>query len=256
MLPGISWVSGASTSTNAITPVMAPAVCRMMAPIASANRPSMVRYSPPPKTARATPGSPSDTGAWLCRMAAPMKNDGNVTHSPITNTSAANTTTLAASIGIRRGTASSDALITPVEYSLVITSTPSTQMVSCPNSSPEPRIVLTGSATIWACWLGSDLSHCSTVSQVNSAVNPSVSTMSKPSDQTVDRTDRILVHSASSRWPKPGRPAASPAAVACGPAADADAVTWHSLRPWRPLRPGRPGPAGARRTRRYRRSVP
>src|ERR1019366_5756266 len=77
-------------------------------------------------------------------MAWPMKNEGKLTHSPTTSTSAVKTTALAPSMGNRRGTASSEALITPVEYSLVSTRTPRTQTASCPNSSPEPRIVLTG----------------------------------------------------------------------------------------------------------------
>jgi hypothetical protein len=34
-----------------------------MAPSASENSPSIARYSPPPMTARSTPGSPSATGA-------------------------------------------------------------------------------------------------------------------------------------------------------------------------------------------------
>src|ERR1022692_201457 len=250
MLPGISWVSGASTSTNAITPVMAPAVCRTRAPIASAKRPSMVRYSPPPNTARATPGSPSDTGTWLCSIAAPRKNDGNVTHSLITNTTAAKTAALAASMGIRLGTASSDALITPVEYSLEITSTPSTQMVSCPNSSPEPRIWLTGSAATWARWLAPDLSHPSTVSQVNRPVNPSVTITSRVSDQTVDRTDRIFVHSASIRWPNPGPLAGCPGGAAGWRDTEGGAVICRS----RQLLPA--DPRRGCRTRRYRPSAP
>ena len=139
-------------------------------------------------------------------MAAPRKNDGNVTIQPTISTSTAKTSALAASIGVRRGTASSDARMTPVEYSLVMTSTPRTQMVSWPNSSPDPRIVLTGSALICARDAAPLLSHCRMVSQVNRPVKPKVTTTSRTSDQTVERTDRIFVHSDSSRRPNPAAP--------------------------------------------------
>src|SRR6266536_1082999 len=200
-LPGSSWASGARTRTNPITPVIPAAVCRTRPPMASANRPSTARYSPLPITARSTPGSPSATGAFPCRMAAPMKNDGNATSSPTTKTSTAKTTDLAASIGTRCGTASRLARIMPVAYSLAITRTPRTQIASWLSWKPEPRIVLTGSAMSWRCWLGSALLHCDTVSQVSSAVKPRVSTTSSPSEATVERTERIFVHSDSSSRP-------------------------------------------------------
>ena len=38
--------------------------------------------------------------------------------------------------------------MTPVEYSLVITSTPSTQIVSWPNCRPAPRMPFVGSSLI------------------------------------------------------------------------------------------------------------
>ena len=77
----------------------------------------------------------------------PRKNEPKARISPTTRISAAKTTPLAISIGIRRGTASSDARITPVEYSVVMTSTPRTQIASWPRPNP-PRMVLTGSAMI------------------------------------------------------------------------------------------------------------
>jgi hypothetical protein len=131
-----------------------------------------------------------------------MKNDGNATSSPTTKTNTAKTTALAASIGTRRGTASRLARIMPVAYSPVITSTPRTQMVSWLSWKPEPRIVLTGSAMSWRCWLGSALSHCDTVSQMISVVKPRVSTTSSPNEAAVERTERSLVHSDSSSRPK------------------------------------------------------
>ena len=139
--PGSSCASGASTSTKAMTPVMAPAVCRTRAPIASANRPSIIRYRPAPNRARTTPLSPRLTGALLCTIGAAMKNAPKATTSPITKITAAKTRALAASMGVRFGAASSEARIMPVEYSLVITMAPRTQIASWPRTKPEPRML-------------------------------------------------------------------------------------------------------------------
>src|SRR5690349_22043386 len=171
---GISCASGASTSTNPITAVIAPAVCRMSPATAIANRPSTARYRPPPATARSTPGSLIDTGTLLFRMAEPTKNEAKQTISPMTSTTAVKATILAASIGHRLGTASSDARIIPVEYSLESTSTPSTQMVSWPNPRPTPRIEATGSLVTCARVAASVLAQPATVSAVISTVNPIV----------------------------------------------------------------------------------
>ena len=55
---------------------MAPAVCRMMAAIPSANSPSTVRKRPPPTTARSTSGCDSDAvGAEPDKSAWPRKNE-------------------------------------------------------------------------------------------------------------------------------------------------------------------------------------
>ncbi len=62
--------------------------------------------------------------------ALPMKNERNETISPMTKMSVAKTAHLAASIGSLFGTASSEARMTPVEYSVVIVNAPSTQMAS------------------------------------------------------------------------------------------------------------------------------
>ncbi len=160
-------------------------------------------------TARATPESLSDTGAWLCSIAEPMKNELKVTISATTRISTANTTALAASIGSRFGTASREARITPVEYSVAISSTPSTAIASWPRPVPAPSMKLTGSAMIVAlrCAARGPV-QLSTVSQVNSAVKPMVTTTKTMSVQIVERTERIFVHSLSSRWPKPARWAA------------------------------------------------
>ena len=83
---------------------MAPALCRTRPPIASANRPSTVRYRPAPITDLVTPGSLSDTVTTGCAMALPMKNEQNEVISATTKISTANTTALAASRTlIRRG---------------------------------------------------------------------------------------------------------------------------------------------------------
>src|SRR5271166_5769181 len=107
---------------------MAPALWRMREPIASANRPSTVRYRPAPTTALVTPGWLSETSTTGWTTALPRKNDTKDTTSAITKTSAANTTHFAASTGSLLGTASREARITPVEYSVVIVSAPSTQI--------------------------------------------------------------------------------------------------------------------------------
>jgi len=58
---------------------------------------------------------------------------------PATNATAAKTAAFAASIGVRRGTASTLARIIPVEYSLVITIAPSTQTGICAMLSATAR---------------------------------------------------------------------------------------------------------------------
>src|SRR5580704_17245113 len=123
-----------------------------------------------------------------------MKNEPNEMISPSTNSSTANTTHLAVSIHSRRGTASSEARMTPVEYSVVITSTPSTQSVSWPRPSPAPRMKPTGSvATDTSRDAACGPLQSDAVSDVNSVVKPRVITTKMISVQNVDRTERILV---------------------------------------------------------------
>ena len=128
------------------------------------------------------------------------------------------TTIFAASIGQRRGTASSEARITPVEYSVAISSTPRTAMVSWPRPMPAPKMKPTGSATIVASLAGArGPVQCDTDSQLSRAVRPTVMITNSISVQTVDRTDRILVHSASMRRPKPAGPPRRAGAVSRWP---------------------------------------
>jgi hypothetical protein len=68
-----------STNTTPMIVEMAPAVCRIIVPIASASSPSTVRYSPAPATARVTPEPLNDTGTWAWRMAEPTKNEQKAT---------------------------------------------------------------------------------------------------------------------------------------------------------------------------------
>ena len=133
-------------------------------------------------------------------MADPRKNELKVTISATTRIRAANTTALAVSIGIRLGTASREARITPVEYSVEISSAPSTAIASWPRPVPAPRMKFTGSATIVASRVAArGPFQLATVSQVNSAVKPTVTTTKTISVQIVERTERIFVHSRSSR---------------------------------------------------------
>ncbi|OLE26169.1 MAG: hypothetical protein AUG49_08825 [Catenulispora sp. 13_1_20CM_3_70_7] len=113
-----------------MTAMIAPAVCRMIAPTARANSPSIIRYKPTPIRARRTPWSPRLTRTLLRRIGAPIAKAPKETISPMTNVTAAKTSPLAASIGVRFGTASNDARIMPVEYSEAITMMPRTQMAT------------------------------------------------------------------------------------------------------------------------------
>ena len=73
-----------------------------------------------------------------------------------------------------------------------------------PGPSPAPRMKFTGSAMIVALRVAArGPVQLATVSQVNSAVKPMVTTTKMISVQTVERTERIFVHSLSSSRPKP-----------------------------------------------------
>ena len=73
MVPGMRDTSGGTTMTRAMTMEMPPAVCLISPPMASANSPSTVRYKIAPMTALVTPGWPSVTEMWLCRIAVVRK---------------------------------------------------------------------------------------------------------------------------------------------------------------------------------------
>src|ERR1700722_12808219 len=199
IVPGISETSGGTTSTSAITAEMAPAVCRISPPIASENRPSTVRYKTPPMHARVMPGCDSVIDTWLRMNAVVMKKTANTVIALTTRSSTANTIALAASIGSLRGTASSEARIAPVEYSLLITITPSTQMASWPRPNPAPNSTAVGSSSslTWLGWLPG-LFQVLLMTIMISALKPIATIMNASSDQSLERTERILVHSALS----------------------------------------------------------
>ncbi len=117
---------------------MAAAGCRSKAPAATLSTARAIRYSPPPATARATPGSPSAAwGAWPLMRAWPTKNAAKQVTSPTTNVTTAKTSDLAASTRPRFGTAIRLVRIIPEAYSELTQSTPSTAMATWAMSIPD-----------------------------------------------------------------------------------------------------------------------
>src|SRR5580698_8838667 len=106
---------------------------------------------------------------------------------------AAKTTILAAIMGTLRGTASRDARITPVEYSVEMTSTPSTQMASWPKLTPAARMTPAGSTVSVARRPGGSVFHEWLKTSVSAKVSPMVTTTKATRHHTVERTDRIFV---------------------------------------------------------------
>src|SRR5579862_4427717 len=150
--------------------------------------------------ARVTPGWLRVIDTWLRRIAVLMKNTANTVTALATKAMAANTAALAASIGSRFGTASSDARIAPVEYSLLITITPRTQRASWPRPNPAPKISAVGLVTsvTWLGWLPGAF-HWRDTTLATSVLKPIATATNAKRDQRVERTERIFVHSAVSR---------------------------------------------------------
>src|SRR5262249_15292820 len=117
----------------------------------------------------------------------PIRKEGNATISPRTVTSAAKTVPFAASIPIRRGTASRLDQIIPVEYSLLMTRTPSTHTAIWPRQRPESRMVAVGVAMLGARAPGVCWPHWRTWGQEKSIVNPMEETARSASDEAVER---------------------------------------------------------------------
>src|SRR5580698_5831761 len=128
---GSAWAIPGRTNKTATMQVMAPAACRSKAPAATLSTARTARYSPPPATARTTPGSPSAAcGAWPLMRAWPTKNAAKQTTSPTAKVARAKTSDLAASTRPRFGTAIRLVRIIPEEYSELMQSTPSTAMAT------------------------------------------------------------------------------------------------------------------------------
>src|SRR6202050_554638 len=150
---GSAWAIPGRTNRTAIMAAMAAAGCRSKVPTATLSTARAIRYSPPPTTARATPGSPSDAwGAWPLMRAWPTKNAGNEVTSPTTKVTTAKTSDLAASTRPRFGTAIRLVRIIPEEYSELMKSTPSTAMATWAMAIPD-----------WLTPVGSQLSLLETV---------------------------------------------------------------------------------------------
>src|ERR1700733_3636797 len=208
-------------SSPTIAP-MPPALCRRSRPRPNASTPHAVRNSAPPMTARSTFGLPIVVLMWSEDISVwPTKNAAKAVTRLVTRATTANTTPLAAIIMPRCGLVISVVRIMPVEYSELITSTPSTPMISCPMYSPA-RL----------CCVGSKYGPCGpwlAAPQLARAPNPTTTTNIASSAQYVDRTDRILVNSERSAPANVTRPAErgrSSATPAAGPTI-VDAISGH-----------------------------
>src|SRR6201996_879369 len=129
--------SGPPAQTIPATTVTAAAVCRMIAPRPSPNRPIRLRLAPVSTIARRTPGWLRAGGVmpWR-RVMQPAKKDRNAAASPVISATAPTTAALAARTLRRRGAAANVARMVPEVYSLVMASTPTTPMSSTPMSMP------------------------------------------------------------------------------------------------------------------------
>src|ERR1700728_2569508 len=150
---GSAWAIPGRTNRTPTMHPMAAAGCRSKAPAATLSTARAVRYSPPPATARTTPGSPSAAwGAWPLMRAWPTKNAAKLVNSPTTKVTTAKTSDLAASTRPRFGTAVRLVRIIPDEYSELMQSTPSTAMAAWAMSIPD-----------WLTPVGSQLSFSETL---------------------------------------------------------------------------------------------
>src|SRR5258708_7503760 len=152
-----------------------------------------------PIVARATPGWPSVMEMSELRIEVEMKKTAKTVTALTTRISAANTMTLAASISSRLGTASSEDRIAPVVYSLENTMTPRTLAAGSPTKKPGPKISPVGADSAYAsagCGPGWPQLWCRTTAK--SVLKPMATTTNAARDHTVERTERILVHSAAS----------------------------------------------------------
>src|SRR4051812_10844182 len=144
-------------------------------------------------TARSTWGSlrlvsmfSVDSRAW------PTKKATNDVTRPATRVTPVSTRTLLTITRVRRGTATRVERMPPVEYSDVMSMTPSTATASWPNVSPA-RLTPAGSKVALSTASTSD--HVDAVPQQTRAENPTVTANRAESVQNVERTVRSFVHS-------------------------------------------------------------
>src|SRR5581483_9520946 len=199
-----------STNSRPTPLVIAPAVCRRIAPSPKARIAEPARYRPPPTTACIACGLLSVRSTPLARQnEESIRNETNEMTSPTTNATAETTSSFDQNTEARRGWAVSEVRIIPVEYSEVIAMAPKTTMISWPRMMPKRER-----------WVRSSWASCAAVAspwlarpQLPSTLMPMVTTVAEPSVHMVERTDRILVHSERSAPPKPARPEAGGSAV-------------------------------------------
>ena len=117
---------------------MPPAVLRTIAPRPTASTPSAVRNSAVPTTTRSASGSPSACSTWWPAHDRLDGEEARRTRRPASarTSPARRRAILAHSTGSRRGTAIRLERIMPVEYSPVMTITPSTPTASCARCQP------------------------------------------------------------------------------------------------------------------------
>jgi len=121
-------------------------------------------------------------------MAKAASTDGTVS----STVTPAKTAALAHSTGSRRGTAAKVARIIPVAYSPVISSTPSTPIASWARNTPA-RLTPVGSNPAASC--GSRGGQCAAMTDGTSRLKPRMNTTAASSENTVERSERSLVHS-------------------------------------------------------------
>src|SRR5690348_4722386 len=190
-LPGRKPATIGSANSTPNRAEIPPAVLRSRVPRARPSRPATARYSAQPITARVTPG-------WLsvvdrccrARMDCPAVKVTNEAGRPMARIAAVIMAALPHKAGSRFGTAATVVLISPVAYSLVISSTPSTPTAICASSTPD-RLTETGSNEAVAAPCGG----LATRSRLYSTPNATTRTTAESSDHRAAGWVRSLVHS-------------------------------------------------------------
>src|SRR2546421_5763762 len=167
---------------------MPPAVLRSRAPRPRPSRPTAVRYSALPSTARNTPGSPRPVPRfWADRTDWPARNDTSRVGTDSTTVVRPNVTALPHNSCSRPGTAARLTRIDPVAYSPVMNSTPRTPIANCASCTParltEAESNVAGSAGGRA-----------TRSVAYASPTPTTSTTRASRHQNVDGSERRFGH--------------------------------------------------------------